>query len=656
MSAKPRTPAQAQQLLAAQGSGWWRAGDAAALEAACAAVPDETLSAWPDVARWRALTALMRERDDALSCLELAYAGHVQRGDDHAAGIDAHIALVLCVIDIGAMDHVTDWLVRAGVAPPAPSTQDDALSVWRYAGGLARVVLGDETAPDVVATLQWLHAQLRPMRTLLSPNERVIVAQVLVEFHYGLKQFEQLDVIATAVDQSALFEAAAPVMRGRWLHALGFTHYHIGNTARAEATWQRALDIANQYGLPQMRLLTSLAMLRLLLDRGRIAEAERMEAAIQPQWGAGRDSQLIHLKQMSARLLLLREQPVRALATLNEALALVDQARLGAPERASCLTDLAQVLIANSRLIEATQLLDQLACEYGDRDGEVFRCLLELLQAWHDRFDDEGAARTLLEAGLRRAQRVRYTMFFRLLPGLASEVCALALRWQVEPTFAMEVIRARDLPAPADADERWPWALYLRMLGGFELRLRGDHDAIKGTRKVQKKPLELLRAIACESEMALSVGVAADAMWPDSDGDLGRKSLETTVQRLRRLLGDDDHSLVLVSDGQVALDLRRVSSDVIQRRASIKRLEMLASRTESDREAVALAFRIAELCRGQLLPGAPDAPWLEVQRRRCVRDEVRAQSAIAAAMACADAKPLEKALLEAANRSITGSV
>ena len=368
-------------------------------------------------------------------------------------------------------------------------------------------------------------------------------------------------------------------------------------------------------------------MLRLLLDRGRLDDAELIEKSIRPEWGAGRDTQLIDLKQMSARLQMLRGQPARALATLQEALALADDARLSEPERASCLTDLVQLLIANKRDVESVELLEKLTSKHGGRDGEVFRCLLELLQAWRGHVQDEDACRGRLSAGLGRAQRVRYTMFFRLLPRLAAELCALALRWQIEPTFVVEIIRTRDLRAPDAADERWPWTVYVRMLGGFDLRVRGEFDPHKAGRKVPKKPLELLRAIACENEMAISVAAAADALWPDAEGDQARKNLETTVQRLRRLLGDHDNSLVLVGDGQVALDPRRVTSDVVQRRALIKRLETMASRPEAAGEYAAVALRIAELSRGGLLPGVPDSPWLETERRRCERDALRAQRA-----------------------------
>lgn len=66
----------ASAQLAAHGARWWREGDIAALDAACGAVPAAALPAWPDVARWRALAALLREGADALSCLERAYDGH----------------------------------------------------------------------------------------------------------------------------------------------------------------------------------------------------------------------------------------------------------------------------------------------------------------------------------------------------------------------------------------------------------------------------------------------------------------------------------------------------------------------------------------------------------------------------------------------------
>lgn len=649
------TPQQAQVWLAAHGPACWRSWDAPALEAACAVVPVQALAEWPDVARWRALAALMREQADALAALELAWRGHVAQGRLAQAGVDAHMALALCLIDIGAMDQVTGWLERArGDAGPA-GPEDGAL--WLHLGRLARAVLAPEEPLDTAAAQAWLQAQLQPLAHTLAPDEKLIAALVLVNFHFAQQRYEQFDLIATQVEEPAAFDSASPLMRSRWCYTVGFAHYQLGAAERAELHWQRSLALAGDHGLPNTRLMASLAMLRLLLDRGRLDEAEEIERGVQPQWGAGRTTQLIELQQMRARLQLLRHQPVRAQATLREALALAEQSGLSMPERASCLTDFAQALVANNHHAEAGELLERLVRDHAGRDGEVYRCLHALLGAWQARDADPHASRAQLADALTRAQQVRYTMFFRLLPRLAAQLCALALRWQVEPVFVREVIRSRTLAAPADADEHWPWALWLRLLGGFELHLHGDQP-LPRSGKQQQKPLELLRLLGCARSLSVSAAAAGVALWPEADPAAARKNLEVTVQRLRRLLGDD--TLVRVGNGHVALDAARASSDVAQRRVLIERLQhlaMLPRATEAQalalhHEAATLVARIVASHAGPLLPGAAEAPWLLTARERCEREMTRAAHAATVVMESASVPSGPRRLLEAALRDL----
>ena len=649
------TPNEAQAWLAAHGPARWRAWDAPALEAACAAVPVQALADWPDVARWRAMAASMREQADALAALELAWQGHVSQGRAAQASADAHIALALCLIDIGAMDQVTTWLERARQADPAEA-QDETL-LWRHLGRLARSVLAPEEPLDTTASLTWLQAQLQPLAHMLGPDEKLIAALVLANYHFVQQRYEQFDLIATQVEEPATFEQASPLMRSRWCYTVGFAHYQLGAAERAEAHWQRALGLAGRHGLPSAQLMASLAMLRLLLDRGRLDEVEEIERGVQPQWGAGRTTQLIELQQMRARLQLLRGQPVRAQATLREALALAEQSGLSMPERASCLTDFAQVLVANDNLAEATALLERLAREHAGRDSEVYRCLHALLAAWQARDADPDASRAFLADALTRAQQVRYTMFFRLLPRLAAQLCALALRWQVEPVFVREVVRSRVLAAPADADEHWPWALWLRLLGSFDLHLHGEQP-LPRSGKQQQKPLELLRLLGCTRSLSASVSAATLALWPDAEASAARKSLEVTVQRLRKLLGDD--TLVRVNDGHVSLDTARASSDVAQRRALIERLQHLAMQPRAgsaqaealQHEAAALVARIVACHAGPLLPGAVETPWLLAERQRCEREMTRAAHAAAVVMESASVPSGPRQLLEAALRDL----
>jgi LuxR family transcriptional regulator, maltose regulon positive regulatory protein len=237
-------------------------------------------------------------------------------------------------------------------------------------------------------------------------------------------------------------------------------------------------------------------------------------------------------------------------------------------------------------------------------------------------------------------------MFFRLLPVLAGQFCELALRWQIETPFVTEVIRDRRLPAPSEADSSGPWPVWVRMLGGFEIRLNGQPLSNAG--KPQQKPLELLRLLACQSGLSMGMGRVADEIWPDADGAAGQKSLEMTALRLRRLLADD--TLVRIHEGSVALDARRVGSDVLLRRALVRRLESMAMKPAPDparavQECEVLAQRLLHGARGELLPDVADTPWLDQQRRLCANDGPTAAKAVLAILARSGEPRAEQLLL-----------
>lgn len=629
------SPEQASQWLQQHGPRCWQTADVAGLRLACQAVPDAALAQWPDVARWRALAAVLSEQADALGCLDCAHTGHLALGDATQAGLDAHMALVLCLLDIGAMDAVHTWVQRS-LRSPEPPAHDPALWWW-HAGRAARLVLDPAHAPGL--SLVWLQQALAPLAGRLAAHEKLVVAQVLVNACFARQQFEQFDLIAANVMAPGTFDAVPPLLQSRFLHTLGFALYQVGRHDAAHASWQQGLAVAQTHGLAQVRWMLSLALLRLALDQGQLDEAARLEALVLPHWGAGRTTQLMELQQMRGRLLLLQNRPAQAQALVAEALALGAQAGLSAAELASCRTDEAQVLVGLGQAAAAQALLADLAQAASGRDATVYRCLGGLLAAWHGPAGDGVVSSeqrsAALEQALRDAQAIRYTMFFRLLPVLAGQLCALALELGLHTAFVLEVVRTRRLPAPPGAGPAWPWPVHLRMLGGFELRLQGQLQARPA--KAQAKPLELLRLLACESDLSMSMRRAADALWPDAEGAAAHKSLEVTVQRLRRLLGDD--SLLRVHEATLSLDATRVSSDLQQRRALGQTLQALAMQPPARDDEAALAtlwqavdglrrwLALGGGPRAELLPGAAETSWLMARRGDVTHDSRRTRSA-----------------------------
>src|ERR1700729_1064556 len=89
----------------------------------------------------------------------------------------------------------------------------------------------------------------------------------------------------------------------------------------------------------------------------------------------------------------------------------------------------------------------------------------------------------------------------------------------------------------------------VHVLGRFRI-LAGDTPVTIPPRL--RKPQELLQALIAFGGTEVSAGVLIDALWPDSEGDAAYHALESTLYRLRQLLGARD--LVRMEGGKASLN------------------------------------------------------------------------------------------------------
>jgi len=310
-----------------------------------------------------------------------------------------------------------------------------------------------------------------------------------------------------------------------------------------------------------------------------IDEAAALLDGIESASGSGRESHLLELKQMEARVRLLKNEPTAAGRCLREALAYAAGAKFVPAEEASLRTDEVQLLIVQGRQDEAAEALRHLTSVNHGRDAEVFCCLADFCKAWAEKDRDETIAREALVRAVRRASAIRYDHFFRLIPGLAAGLCELALRWHIDPQYVTEIVRARDLHAPSNAGLHWPWRVWIRVVGRFELRIRGEAwpSSSESQQKAPHKRLELLRLLACSNHFSRRIERVQADLWPEAaTKSLAEKSFEMTLGRLRDFLGDRDRTIIRVHDGVASLDPHRVSSDWAMRQAHIAQLRALA--------------------------------------------------------------------------------
>lgn len=241
-----------------------------------------------------------------------------------------------------------------------------------------------------------------------------------------------------------------------------------------------------------------------------------------------------------------------------------------------------------------------------------------------DRASELGRARSALAAGfaLVREKKVHPQLVFP--PSDLARLCAAALDAGVEANTVRALVRDRGLPPPPRAGESWPWPLRVRALG--TLAIERDGAALAIGPRPPRKPLELLALLVAHAGAELPEHVAAEALWPDAEGDAAQHALETTLYRLRRLVGQQT---VLQRSGRLSLAPGRCWADVIELEALLgSAWRALERRGGAVAGPAVEAGRIAELYRGPLLAGET-AGWAVRSRERLRRRLGRLLSALA---------------------------
>lgn len=247
------------------------------------------------------------------------------------------------------------------------------------------------------------------------------------------------------------------------------------------------------------------------------------------------------------------------------------------------------------------------------RDFPVAAIHADLLEAWLAlRRGDHAAVLAPLTFALARLADESGGYLSFALPGILAPLCAEALDAGIETAFVQELIRQWRLAPPAAAGPNWPRPVAVRSFGGFELRVNGAPLASRG--KSKHRQIDLLKLLVAHAPAAVPVALAAESLWPDSDGDAARHALETTVSRLRASLGAE---AIRLEHGALALDPALCWSDTQALDATLEKLE---SAKADSVEWAPLAEAVLGCYRGDLLAGESHA-WL-LSRREYWRGRV----------------------------------
>ena len=185
-------------------------------------------------------------------------------------------------------------------------------------------------------------------------------------------------------------------------------------------------------------------------------------------------------------------------------------------------------------------------------------------------------------------------------------LCLKALESEIEVPYVQELIRrCRLIPEkPPLHLASWPWPLKINTLGRFEILK--DGKPLRFSRKVQEKPLQMLKVLISMGSKEAGEDLIEDILWPENEGDLSRQSFSTTLHRLRQLLGHE--KAIERQEGRLTLDDRLCWVDIWAFEDLLRQAEEGLRKGSTDL-AIRKMEKALEIYTGPFLSREADQSW-----------------------------------------------
>lgn len=200
------------------------------------------------------------------------------------------------------------------------------------------------------------------------------------------------------------------------------------------------------------------------------------------------------------------------------------------------------------------------------------------------------------------------------LPAGMARLCIKALQAGIEVEYTQELIRRLHLSPDQAAIhlENWSWPLKIFTLGRFELLK--EEKPIPFSRKIQQKPLALLKALIALGGKRVKEEQLSDILWPEADGDNAYNSFTTTQHRLRQLIGHEN--AIQYKEGRLTLDERYCWVDVWAFERLLNEAAEMKNKGAAEK-AVQCIEKAIYLYKGSFLADEMDQSWIISTRERC---------------------------------------
>lgn len=441
-------------------------------------------------------------------------------------------------------------------------------------------------------------------------DQRFSAARNLLHYFKWTADFKGAQRVFNHFLSSDSLAHSAPATR-LWLwESIAYMALLDGNFEESHTALLTEREIATKEGLPYALPMLDLFRISVALGEGDIKTAEQILPLVEHGMNPKRHNQIGYLYVLKIWLALLRNELPRAVGL---------SIGFDAPGRKFgavyfelwAFSSIAQVWALNG---DADRSLEYLVHANRANDllqNHLFAFQCQLTEAYaHWRAGNRSACRASLTAGLRLGREHDFKITPQWVPVIMSQVFAEALAAGIEVEYVKKLIALRGLLAPAPECESWPWPIRIMTLGRFQVLK--DNAPITFSGKSQQKPMEMLRVLIAVGAEGANADKIARILWPETDKAQSKGSFDSTLYRLRKLLGYD--KAITLSDATLALNPEFCWLDLWAVDRLCAQLQALA---EDERKAAAsetILRALMRLYRGHFLKDEDAARWLAPTR------------------------------------------
>jgi len=450
------------------------------------------------------------------------------------------------------------------------------------------------------------------LREAPGPNGRLAAGTLLLHYLNHTEAGRHAQTLVAQLEPIAQQPQIWPFVRICWRARLALTQFFGGEFAASMTTLQAARHEAEDFGLSHLVVTIDLNAALVQVLAGRAEDARATLDRLRPLLDPRRRLDAVYFDYTQTRLELSLGQAEGLAARADALVQAARELEMTAVHLSHFVALAAGCHLLAGNCEEAQRAYAEAAATGTATNGARYRVLRHFAEAHLLlRGGRIGEATVPLAAGFAEHKRLGWVPQLSALGGVFQTVCAAAIEADIETAHVRRLIVQHRLAAPRYYLSLWPWPIQLRLLGKFTLAVGGEEAQFKG--KTQRRPFELVSAIvACGRREVDSVWLR-DRLWPDADGAAARTTFDSTVYRLRKLLGSE--TAVYLSGGHVGLDQEVLWTDVWALAALAQDVRELGPQAPR-RHAERLGKCLFDLYRGPFC-GEEAAAWAISARDRC---------------------------------------